>query len=247
MIRLVPPALPIGFCPASEQQRANSYFDLAQAQLLVNGAVVYYNYGPTVPDPNNRLWPWIRNAGDGLDDVYVFASGFWLSVYKSAPAGPNGIRWWYEGTEASLLTLDGGENAPPGLYTGPFWEADHNYDGRAAVGAGVIPGAVPAKTLSTGEDYGAAAHMQTAQEVGPHTHPVSSQASISHDGVVDVVNSGAGTDDGLLIGGSGPLTNALTVGQNEYVSTQQAIPTLPPMRGGFWIMRSMRRFRRLGP
>lgn len=245
LIRLVPPTFPVGFCPADYNAEWKAGFELAQAQLLVNGVSPFYNYGDTVPMPENRLFPWIRTVAGAPDDVYVYASGFWLTLYKFAPAGPNGLRMWYEGSEDSILTLDGGENTTAGLLTGPFWVIDHNYDGRIPMGAGIIAGALPAKTLGVGENYGEPGHLQTSEETGPHTHPITSQASFSHDGVVDVVNSGASTDDGLSIGLTGDKTTPLTVGQNDYSATQVPMPIIPPVRGMYALQRTIRKFRRI--
>jgi hypothetical protein len=247
LIRLVPPSLPIGFCPVTEQERATLYFQLAQAQLLVNNVSSFYNYGSTVPDINNRNFPWIRNAGDAFDDVYNFLMGYWLAVYKSAPAGPNGIRWGYEGTEASLLTFDGGENAPTTLTTGPFWEIDANYNGRSPMGPGDIPGASPSYSLGVGVVYGAGSQQLTSQQVPPHTHPLATDSAIMNpDGTVKVVRTGVG-GEGLFIGGSGPATAPLSVEENEFTTTQENAPIIHPVRGLYQIKRTGRLFRRLGP
>lgn len=247
LIRLVPPTFPIGACPATIQEEWNLGFALAQAQLLVNSATSFFNHGSTVPDINNRGFPWIRNAGDDFDDVYFFAMGYWLTALKSAPAGPNGVRWGYEDTEASLLTFDGGENAPVTILTGPFWEIDHNYDGRSPMGPGVIDNANPAKTLSVGEAYGTGAQLQDSQQVPPHTHPLASDATIQNaDGSIKVVNSGVG-GPGLLIGGTGPATTPLSVQQNAFLTTQQSTPIIHPVRGLYQIKRTIRMYRRLGP
>lgn len=238
LIKLIPPTFPAGACPANRQADWEEGVALMRAELLVKGVISFYNYGNTVPTPQNRLFPWIRTNSDGSpDDTYVYALGFWLSLYKFAPAAMNGFRIWYEGSEESVLTLDGGENATVGLTTGPFWAIDHNYDNRIPMGAGT--------TVAVGANAGEAAHMQTAEEVGPHVHPITSKASFSHDGVVDVVESSASTDDGLAIGLSGSLTAPLSVGANDYADKQVPMPIIPPVRGGWYLMRTMRRFRRI--
>lgn len=246
LIKLVPPTFPAGFCPPNYQAEWEAGVALMRAELSVSGVTPFYNFGNTVPTPQNRLFPWIRTNSDGSpDDTYVYALGFWLSLYKFAPAAMNGLRIWYEGSEESVLTLDGGENATVSLTTGPFWAIDHNYDGRIPMGAGVITGALPAKTLGVGENYGEASHIQAAAEVGPHVHPITSKASFSHDGVVDVVESSSSTDDGLAIGLTGSLTTPLSVGANSYAAGQLGMPILPPIRGMYALMRTMRRFRRI--
>jgi hypothetical protein len=218
-----------------------------QAQLLSSGTTAFFNYGATVPAVNNRGFPWIRNAGDAFDDTYNFLMGYWLAVYKAAPAGPNGVRWDYEDTEASLFTFEGGENAPVTLVAGPYWEIDHNYDGRSSMGPGVIDNANPAKTLSVGENYGTGSVLATSDNVPPHTHPFQrTDTNILNGANVKTVIPGAG-GAGLQIGLTGTAQDDLSIGANTFTSAQEAIPTISPVRGAYKIKRTGRMYRRLGP
>lgn len=238
-----------GFCPTGPGELQELYDEfVAKTQWSLAVGIKFYNYGDTEPTPDFRIYPWLRTIAGEPDKWYVYVGAAmgpnkWLSLHP-IPAGPNGLRQGWVGTEDELKVFDGGEVGVTTLVSGSFWEIDHDFDGRSPMGPGVIPAANPAKVLSVAEDYGDGARLQTANETSPHSHPITSAASISHDGVVDVVPSGAGADDGLLIGGSGVLSDALTVGQNTYTASQEAMSIIHPVRGLFKIKRTIRKFYR---
>jgi hypothetical protein len=102
------------------------------------------------------------------------------------------------------------------------------------MGAGVILGANPAKTLAVGEAFGEGAHTQLADEVGPHTHEPSPKIMASSPGSASV--------SGIINGGTGNAMPDLAVLANTYATTQQAMPVVHPVRGRHFIKRTARRF-----
>lgn len=244
LIRRYPPVFPPGFCFQNPQQYANALVDGMTLEFASDVANIGYSVGDTLPSANNRIYPWLRTIGGYPDDWYWFVGGAWYSLYKAASANSS-IRQLWVGTEADLQTFDGGEATPVSLTTGPFWEVDHDFDGRSPMGPGDIPDATPAKTLSVGEDYGEGSHQQSAEEIGPHLHPLQAGASIQSGDNIKVVTSGAGAVVGLQIGGSGNADTDLSVGANTFTTTQQKTPVIHPVRGAFVIRRTARAFKRV--
>ena len=182
------------------------------------------------------------------DAWYSFSNGYWLTQYTRAPAGPNGLREFYLDSEASLLTYDGGEGAPATLYGGPFWEADHTMDGRIPMGAGAIPAADPAKTLGIAETYGAASHLLAASEVAGHTHNVvfaSQPGGVYTHWSFDSASPDGNTFEPMGAGGPGTNPDSMIAQTNN--TAQTAMSLIPPVIGGLWIKRTIRRYVRVNP
>lgn len=232
-----------GFCPTGPgalTALAEAIIDRTQWSLPVNTR--FFNYGETEPTPEFRGYPWFRTLSGYPDRWYVYTGAAqgpskWLSLHP-VPVGPNGLREFWVGTEDELLVYDGGEVGIATLSSGPFWEIDHDFDGRSPMGPGVILGANPAKTLSVGENYGEGAHTQTAEEVGPHTHEMSPK---------DIeVAPGSGTSHGFRYEptATGDPHPDLVANINAYTTSQEASPIIHPVRGMWIIKRTIRKYYR---
>jgi len=241
--KLTTPELAQDCWPGTPQPFVNEIFEKTRGMLEdLTGSIA----SASTPDPDDRDKLWIKLDGSG-NPIGLFywgnGEGAWIWPYEgdSRKLIP-GYRMLWVGDPADIPTLGGGSTGAVTLSSGPFWEIDTGFSGRSPMGVGSIPDANPAVAISSEEDYGEAAHTQGEDEVGPHTHVISSQASITHDGVVDVVNSGGGSDDGLFIGQTGDLTNALTVGENNYTTSdgQTAMPIIHPVRGIYFLKRTIR-------
>lgn len=236
LLPIQPGTLPAQYCFTSWQQTLLDFANNMSA-VLENGRS-YYNYGDTAPAPEFQIYPWL-NSNNML--WYKF-SGQWITPH---PKRPGAHDWEEFTTENEIWSWEGGDGSdpstsPPTTTAGAMWKLDVNYNGRSPMSPGVIANANPAKTLSYGENFGEGAHLQLVEEVGPHPHPISSQASFTHDGVVDVVSSSSASDDGLLIGQSGTLSNPLAVGINSYTAGQQRGNVVHPVRGMCCIVRTGR-------
>lgn len=154
LLTLLPGALPVGFCPGSEQERLNAY--MAVSNALLQGGLAFYNYGDTKPDVTLQGYPWFRTT----DGRWYYFSGVWKSPMNRSSFE----RRLFVGTLTDLLTYDGGDNGAPSATSGPAWEESTEFRGRSPMGPGAIPTSQPAKTLNVGEDYGEGAHVLLATE-----------------------------------------------------------------------------------
>jgi hypothetical protein len=239
LLPITPGTLPVGFCFESWQTTLVEFANHLQA-VLENG-LAYYNYGDTKPAPELQIYPWLNTN----DMRWYRFSGQWITNHEFLPGRHT---WEIFDTEADIWSFDGGDGSdpstsPPTSTAGAMWELETLLNGRSPMSPGVIVNSNPPKTLGYGEAFGEGAHLQGVEEVGPHDHPISSQSSITHDGVVDVVNSSSASDDGLFIGQSGTLSNPLTVGVNSYAAGQQRGNVVHPVYGMACIVRTNRIYR----
>lgn len=163
LLPLLPGTLPPDVCYETEQARLNGYMNVSSAVL--DGGMAFYNFGSNKPSAANQIYPWL-NTNDTQWYVY---SGVWR---RQRPLIEQyaGYRILYTGLESSIATLAGGDTNALGPTSGPFWEIDHNFDGRSPMGPGAIPTSNPGKTLAINEAFGEGAHAQTSTELFPHTH-----------------------------------------------------------------------------
>jgi hypothetical protein len=245
--RLTTPVLDQNCWPALPQSFVNEIFGKTRGQLEDLVGVIA---SQTTPSPADRNKLWVKLDGsDNPIGRFFYGNGVaaWVWPYDDDARKliPGERRIWL-GDPAAIPTLGGGTAGPVTLSTGPFWEIDTPlFDGRVPMGVGAIPGAVPAHSLTSGEQYGEAAHLQLADEVGPHPHPLATDTSLMNaDGSVNVNNTGS-TGPGLFIGLTGDFTTPLSVQNNEYtdpVAGQQKIPIIPPTVGVYFLKRTIRIF-----
>ncbi len=237
--------LPEGFCPKGPTALQDFYNQIiASTQFALAIGVRFYNFGDSSPTPELRVYPWLKTVSGYPDRWYVFSSGDWLSLHP-IPAGPSGFRAGWVGTEPQLQTYDGGEIAVTTLTSGPFWEVDHDFDGRSPMGPGTIPDANPVKAISAGEDYGAGAIAATSDNLPAHTHPFQrNDPNILNGSAVKTVIPGSGTIAGLQVGLTGDAQDDLLIGQNTFTSAQEDLPIIHPVRGLFQIRRTIRKYYR---
>jgi hypothetical protein len=198
-------------------------------------------YGSVQPVTGIKLW--FHSLRGRL---YEFNDGRWRSLYWP-PADPN-IKMWVEMDEAQIAALDndgGGINFVDGAktVTGPFWEIDHNYDGRSPMGAGAIPGTTPPKTIAVGGIAGEGDHLQLPTEIVQHTHKVEF-SDAAPGGTYAHVNTGdAHPFDGTVDEPIGLDAAGLNLASMMAIaSATAAVPgnITHPVRGGYWIKRTAR-------
>jgi len=149
-VQLTPPILPEGVCFANEQERANSFFELASAQI--SGEFTSWNVGTSTPTVDNQDKPWLKLNSDGSPEgSYAFSSGAWVRPYP-VPPGPNAVRWLWTSDQATLDTFDGGSAGAVTNTTGPFWTIDTDFADKIPIGAGTVAavGVDAAKVNMTG-------------------------------------------------------------------------------------------------
>jgi hypothetical protein len=206
------------------QNLANDIIGGTQAVFNSTIGNSFFNFGPTFPSINNRIYPWLDETGRW----WIYDQGVWL--YEN-PVAANGYdRRIFVGTTTDLLSYDGGDGtATATTTTGPMWEVDTEFEARFPVGVGafVASGAVAVmgKATSTaivGEDK----HTLTVSELAAHTHNVGRYVNDSR--------SGGDLKFMDLTAGTG------AVGISSSTGGDAAHNNLPPFYGVYFIKRTTR-------
>lgn len=180
LFTLTAPSLPTNYCPLSYQNLANDI--IGGTQVTFNSTIgnSFFNFGPSIPAINNRIYPWLDENGQW----WIFSQGVWL--YKNPVVKEGYDRRIFVGTTTDLLSYDGGDGtAVAGDTFGPMWMVDTSFDARFPVGAGTFAasGAVAVNGTATatsivGEDK----HTLTISELPSHTHNVATLINDSISG-----------------------------------------------------------------
>jgi hypothetical protein len=202
----------------------------------------FFNFGPTFPAINNRIYPWLDENGQW----WIFDQGFW--VYKNPVVAGSYERRIFVGTTNDLLSYDGGDGtAVAGDTSGPMWMVDTLLDARFPVGVGAFAASGSVAVLGTatstsivGEDQ----HLLTTAEMPTHTHQVS------------IKTFGHGGNDGDRVAADGgtsspTLTNNVTAFPSSTLDPDvdaiaantggnAAHNNLPPFYGVYFIKRTSR-------
>lgn len=233
--------VPSTFCWTSPQQSWPFLVGLLQAQLA--GETATFNFGANEPDPQDRGNPWIRlNADGSMDKVYAFYNGLWISPHAIF----TGAVMMYEGTEVSIVTLDGGEAGTVTSTSGPMWEKVSEMNGRLPIG----PGTTPATTaISISTDYGTdefslAIARENLPAVPLNFGTEKSTVTETDDdlkplGYIRTGNGEVGYEDETVPRNLVGKTNDM--GDGEALEFNQ----LPPVRGIWFIRKTARRFYRV--
>lgn len=241
LITLTAPSLTANYCPASYQKLANDIIGGTQATFNSTIGNSFFNFGPTYPAINNRIYPWLDENGQW----WIYDQGFWL---RKNPVTAAYERRIYVGTTTDLLSYDGGDGtATATSTTGPMWEVDTEFEARFPVGVGAFLAsgavAVMGKATSTaivGEDQ----HKLTVPELAAHTHDVAIKV-FGHGGE-DGDRSAA--DGGTT---SNTVTNNTTIFPSSTIDPDLdakavsvggdiAHNNLPPFYGVYFIKRTIR-------
>ena len=235
LITLTAPSLPANYCPASYQKLANDIIGGTQATFNSTIGNSFFNFGPTYPAINNRIYPWLDENGQW----WIYDQGFW--VYKNTVAAGGYDRRIFVGTTTDLLSYDGGDGTATATpTTGPMWEVDTEFQARFPVGVGafVASGAVAVlgKTTSTsivGEDQ----HTLSAPEIPSHTHSLGANGkpAVFWDNFVQ--EAGGDGNPSYSFNQSVPETSTSTGG---VIGGGGAHNNLPPFYGVYFIKRTIR-------
>jgi microcystin-dependent protein len=242
LITLTPPSLPVSYCPLNYQNLANDIIGGTQAVFNSTIGNSFFNFGPTFPAINNRIYPWLDENGQW----WIFDQGFW--VYKNPVVAGSYERRIFVGTTNDLLSYDGGDGtAVAGDTSGPMWMVDTLLDARFPVGVGAFAASGSVAVLGTatstsivGEDQ----HLLTTAEMPTHTHQVS------------IKTFGHGGNDGDRVAADGgtsspTLTNNVTAFPSSTLDPDvdaiaantggnAAHNNLPPFYGVYFIKRTSR-------
>jgi microcystin-dependent protein len=224
------------------QNLANDIIGGTQAVFNSTIGNSFFNFGPTFPAINNRIYPWLDENGQW----WIFDQGFW--VYKNPVVAGSYERRIFVGTTTDLLSYDGGDGTvTAGDTSGPMWMVDTLLDARFPVGVGAFAASGSVAVLGTatstsvvGEDQ----HLLTTAEMPTHTHQVS------------IKTFGHGGNDGDRVAADGgtsspTLTNNVTVFPSSTLDPDvdaiaantggnAAHNNLPPFYGVYFIKRTAR-------
>jgi len=224
------------------QNLANDIIGGTQAVFNSTIGNSFFNFGPTFPAINNRIYPWLDENGQW----WIFDQGFW--VYKNPVVAGSYERRIFVGTTNDLLSYDGGDGtAVAGDTSGPMWMVDTLLDARFPVGVGAFAASGSVAVLGTatstsivGEDQ----HLLTTAEMPTHTHQVS------------IKTFGHGGNDGDRVAADGgtsspTLTNNVTAFPSSTLDPDVdaiaantggnvAHNNLPPFYGVYFIKRTAR-------
>ena len=223
LITLTAPSLPANYCPASYQKLANDIIGGTQATFNSTIGNSFFNFGPTYPAINNRIYPWLDQDGNW----WIYDQGFW--AYKNPVAAGGFDRRIFVGTTTDLLSYDGGDgtSGTPTNYTGAMWMVDTLFDARFPVGAGAFAASGAVAVLGTatstsivGEDQ----HTLTVPEIPAHTHNFFPLVT------ADANNGGA---NGVQYGTTANVATSSTGGGAAHNN-------LPPFYGVYFIKRTSR-------
>lgn len=217
--------VPSTYCPSGIQTDWPFLVSLLAAETNCSA----YNFGPTVPGPDDQDKPWLRtDPTTGLvDRWYVFVGGDWVAKHPTA-AGT--IIMW-EGAEGSIPTFDGGEAGIVTATTGPMWEKVSQMDGRFPMGPGTLPsGAIVAVTNTGGEER----HELALTEIPNHDHAL---GGIS----VVIEKIGSGNID-LEFGGTDAKAQTALAEGGDPDDDDNTVPhnNLPPWYGVFFLRKTAR-------
>lgn len=227
-------SLPYACYPSDPQTLYSDMFSRGSALASDLRGVIISESAPAAAD-QDKLW--VQTTGGAPIRQFIYFNAQWVWPHASA-AGGNERRLWV-GTLAQLVTYDGGDSGALGDASGAMWAEDTDFAGRSPMHPGTITNAVPATTLGVNDNFGNGSELQTDQQVAPHTHPLSGDTTIQ-DGVrLNSVFSGVG-GAGVQIGNTGPPATDIQVTANTYLTTQQRMSVVHPVRGIYIIRRTSR-------
>lgn len=174
---VIPGTLPggAGYCPnpATYQQ---VLIDMAATMQVPLPALAFGIWRGDSQPADRATYPlWARtNGGTQVYPPlwqYETGPGLWLARHPILPLSSFCGLWI--GTEAALVTYDGGDNQPVGDTTGPMWAIEHAMDARFPVGPGTLPSGVSIAvtgTTDSGGGTGEEKHQLTVAELAAHSH-----------------------------------------------------------------------------
>jgi len=113
---------------------------MGQIRVLFPAQYSLFITGSNEPTVEQRDYAWIKTdpSTNEITGIFTWSPfyGAWLYPYRVAPEA-NERRLWV-GTEASLVTYEGGESSSISATTGPFWENDVDFTNKMLIGAGAL-------------------------------------------------------------------------------------------------------------
>ena len=246
LLVILPATLPEGYCwPSDPNQFQQDILTLARVKLpsTSGGGVVISQNTPATSDWD-KLWIRTDSSGNLIRNYLHGGYGVWASPHPE-PAASN-KRYLWVGLEADLKTFDEGIDEPVTAVTGPFWEVDHEFDGRVPMAPGVVDDDL---TVIVKDKAGLSKVTLTENQIGPHKHLQATINATEADldkawsnlqGSEDVVGTDKCSD---VTEGTHPGRLHAYTQTNKLPDTgAEGHPNLQPYYGTFVIKRTARQF-----
>lgn len=196
------------------------------------------NVGPNFPAAIDTDKPWFRTNGDGTPDKwFIYSGGQWLSKHPDFV----GKVVMYEGTDASIPLLDGGDGNPITPTTGAFWEVVTQLAARSPMGPGTL--GVSGDTVNVTDQYGTDEHQLDVAQLPEHAHAIYGNAT----GTIGAGDGGWVIGTGPVVGGSeaidlpaGNANKRTSRTDVEGNATVDALNLVHPVYGIWFIRRTSR-------
>lgn len=223
-------SVPDAWCNLSLQEIWPKLVSLIAAELA--GTQNTFNDGDTTPAPDDQDKPWTPPSFSGGNPpafIYHYISGAWIMPNPNPP----GVVMMYQGTEASIVTFDGGEAGVVTETQGPMWEKVSALDARIPIGPGTLAGG---RVIANGGTLGEDVHTLTRDEL-PNV-----QIDTPLKRRTDLQDGGSST---ALFETSFTLSSSVSVDvPTEPLGDGDAHENMPPVYGIFFIKRTARKFYR---
>jgi len=251
LLVIIPGTLPEGYCwPSNPDDFQKAVLALARAKLpsQSGGGVVIGQNAPGSTDWD-KLWVRTDSSGNLIRNYTHGGYGLWVSPHPEPPASSK--RYLWVGLEADLKTFDEGVDEPVTAVTGPFWEVDHNFDGRCLIAPGVVDDDL---TVAIGDQGGESTVKLTTNQIAAHKHLSPTRfreanvdvAYTDFQGVVPFTDTTGKVEidtnhyDDFLHAYTD--FNPLPAASGDDPGGVEAHNNLPPYRGVFLIKRTARQF-----
>lgn len=225
--------LPTNCYPANPQDLYAMEFALG---AVVAGDLKGVIISNTPPGVNDQDKGWVKTSGGvpTWPPIYVFSGGSWIAPHQFPQNSDIELLW--KGTEASLVTFDGGDANPIGDASGAMWVVDHVCDGRAPMAPGVVPGKTIAPlNINVGDLMGSAEIKQLANQVAGHIHNITGKDILTFPGSAPAKGTSAGN--------SFSHVDVIPTDSNIVApATVQPMEIMTPVIGRFIIKRSARKY-----
>ena len=225
------------------------------------------------------IWK-VRDAHGAIIGDFAWSTDHkaWICPYDPAgtldnPDGTSTVRARTVATAAQIKMLGRHTEGPlretvsapddVGLATGPFWEIDHDFDGRMAVSPGMVPGAAVDDEVMQGTDHGAGEIVLAWEQMPHHAHVANAWTSFggvtvqaqmlldlegfkdrdSYDGIHTVTQAGNGVAHDLVLANVtkwGQTLDVVKVDDSNRDVTN--VPLAPAARGVYMIKRTARKY-----
>lgn len=248
LISLTFNGFPNGYCyPGNPDELGADLIAATTISFNASTGNLYYNFGPTVPSVDNRVYPWFRTGADYEEGWYYWDGTYWVSAHP-VPASGSERRLWV-GTLNELELYDGGDINAVTSTSGPFWEEDTDFAARSPIHPGTTAGGT---IITVGANFGDDVAEVTIPDTAlpAHFHYIgiegAGSGSVSPATSSAYLRVGAGTEVTYIsgvppanaMGKTDATINAITAGQEAL-----DVPTITPSRGAYVIKRTARVYR----